>query len=74
VVVGQEMDKELVGMLLDFSISVAVLYLVLEGQIPGSYGVTGVTLIMAFDMSKAVEAYKRVQNDQLYKEVQSTDD
>ena len=63
------MDKELTGMLLDFLISIGILYLIFEGQIPGSYGITGVTVIMAFDMSKAVEAYKRVQDDNTYERV-----
>lgn len=63
------MDKELVGMAMDFGISVGILYLILEGQIPGSYGISGVTVIMAFDMSKAVEAYKRVQDDKNYERV-----
>jgi len=57
------MDTDIIEILTRALISAGILYLVLVGQVRGSFGVFAVTIIMGIDVVAAMEAFKQSQED-----------
>jgi hypothetical protein len=55
------MPTELYRTLAEWTLSVGILFLILEGQIGGTVGVAGVTMLMSVDVARLYTIYKKVQ-------------
>jgi len=58
------MEEEPVELIARWTLSLGILYLILEGQIPGSIGVGSVAWIITFDIEKFIRAYKSANYQQ----------
>jgi len=57
------MDKELVEMTLEFVASMSMLYLALQGVVPGSIAVIVAGFNMSIDLTRAIEAWRRARRN-----------
>jgi hypothetical protein len=55
------MPDELYRTLGEWSLSVGILYLIFQGEIGGTVGVMGITILMSVDVARLYTIYKRIE-------------